>query len=257
MATTNAKKTSLNTWLYIGVGLLVFLLVFLRLADTEKLVRYASKPEQPLQPDATVTSEQPAVTMKDKTKDATAKTVPGKPRTPAYSMPQIRNLIDNNALDLGQKAVLQFGKDTISISYESRSPAGERRYRMEITGAEHNQHQVFASYDSLLAFHAADLNANARAEIYLVWISDGSGSYGMIEGHEIHPGRLITMRFPDQNQLPGYRGYDSFRIYPDYIEHSYPIYSHNDPNSNNTGGTAYHRYSFAPNTHEAQVKTTK
>lgn len=252
------------------------MLIFFQLSDTEeqqlpeKTLARQEKKQQTGKQEAQPKEQSPIKekTRKkqesetDKTQTATQspkeKSAP-KPgtRTPAYRMPQSRNLASKGRLTLGQSADMQFDGEVFTIIYENRSLAGERLYRLEVIGVQHSRHMTFSRYDSLEAFHIADLNSNGKPEIYLIWISDGSGSYGMIEGQEIEEGSFTAMQFPEQVQVAGYRGYDAFRVYPDYIEHSYPVYRRNDPNSNNTGGIAYHRYSFAHNNHTARVKTMK
>ena len=274
MPVTAKKKSSdyrkIKILIYIGVGLLCFLVLFFNfreVSDTADLQRLGSpvstdKPEvaktdyfqlggsreeELKQESNEITEDEPDIEGIS----------PGPTRVnPAYPFPQsfyANDRIENE----GERVRMQFLSNVFTITNIGRTELGERKYQLDVNGGSTPNilSATFSTFDFLSSFHLADLNANGKPEIYFIWSSVGSGSYAQIEGNELEDnGTLKAMEFPDYEGADGYMGHDSFIVYPDHIEHNYPIYRINDPNSNPTGGNASLNYYFELNSRKAKVE---
>jgi len=92
----------------------------------------------------------------------------------------------------------------------------------------------------------ADLNSNQKPEVYVFQHSTGSGSYGHVLVIEIDTVDYHFVGFvePDEKQLRGYMGHDTFAFDNKRLIQTFPIFKMNDPNCCPTGGKRQLYYSL-------------
>jgi len=124
---------------------------------------------------------------------------------------------------------------------------------------EHNISETFEDVDPVSDVLMGDLDQNGYDEIYIILVSQGSGSYGTVMGFASNRDRSLSMiHFPGREQnkakFEGYMGHDAFAIETNKLVRTFPVYQKTDTNQHPTGGKRKVIYGLYPGEAMWQLK---
>lgn len=157
---------------------------------------------------------------------------------------------DKNRSEFSGEYTTKTGK-TILVS-ESH-PVGQSLSTIEIQtqGFEHNYLENFEDMDPIANIFLADIDANGFDEIYIITVSQGSGSYGNVLAFASNRDKSISMiHLPEidkgDKRFQGYMGHDVFKIEDRKLVRTFPVYNEDDSNRNPSGGKRKLIYGLYP-----------
>ena len=94
-----------------------------------------------------------------------------------------------------------------------------------------------------------DANGDNVAELFLVFTSEGSGSYGQVKAFSTNGGKSLTdivIAEPAAKDMEGYMGHDEYEVMENTFIRRFPVYKAGDSNAKPTGGWRQIQYKLSP-----------